>query len=82
MTGCYVYGSRAGDTHLWETKHRGPWQHGKGPLCIRCGLPRGTFEFDEASDYHNAAVGHRLGTGACDDAGCDERVVILAWRSQ
>lgn len=87
MAGCYVYGQLVAEEHLWEKpKDTGyptpkrPWKHGEGPLCLRCGLPRGTWEWEEANDFHKAETGHGLGTGACDDAGCNERTVIDTWR--
>lgn len=87
MSGCYVYHQWAADEHLWETPKdtgrrtpRRPWAHGKGPLCLRCGLPRGTWEWEEANDAHRTETGHNLGTYACENTGCDERTVIDAWR--
>lgn len=31
---------------MWETGGAGPWEHGEGPLCMVCGLPRGTWEYE------------------------------------
>lgn len=46
-SGCYVYGSKVSDQHIWETaRSAGPWEHGEGPLCAVCGLPRGTYEWE------------------------------------
>jgi len=87
MSPCCVYHQRVADEHMWETPKdtgkptpRRPWDHGQGPLCIRCGLPRGTWEWEEANDAHKAETGHRMGTMAYELAGHDERAVIDAWR--
>lgn len=62
---CYVYGHRQAEEHLWprNTKH-GIHRHGKGPLCLRCGLPIGTFDYEEADDLHVVETGHHLGAWA------------------
>lgn len=65
---CWLYGTRIADDHHWEQDDAdGPWRHGEGPLCVVCGLPRGTYEGERAGDAHRAELGHGLGTGACDD---------------
>lgn len=83
MSGCYLYGKRIGDHHLWpKPRPRKVFAHGAGPLCDCCGLPFGTWEWEEAADMHEAETGHGLGTGACDDVRCDEREVITHWRRE
>ena len=85
---CFVYHQWVADEHLWEKPAdtgkrtpRRPWGYGQGPLCIRCGLPRGTWEWEEASDAHKAQTGHSLGSYACTDVEQhDERAIIDAWR--
>lgn len=63
---CVVYGERVADAHAWETAGpAGRWPHGAGPLCLACGLPRGTYEWERANDVHSAQAGHDLGSGAC-----------------
>jgi hypothetical protein len=42
---CWLYGTRIADEHLWEDDGTtAPWEHGEGPLCMVCGLPRGTYD--------------------------------------
>jgi hypothetical protein len=63
---CYVYGEKVADEHLYQGRgSRSPHDHGEGPLCLRCGVPKGTIDFERASDLHVAEKGHALGTGAC-----------------
>ncbi len=41
-SGCWLYGTKIADTHVWEAGGTtGPYEHGAGPLCQCCGLPRG-----------------------------------------
>lgn len=90
-----MYGKRMGDDHLWITdsgrpsRAKGPWEHGEGPLCARCGIPRGTVEWEAAADLHRQQTGHGLDTGACmeecgtglDDLSGDvARAAVLLWR--
>jgi hypothetical protein len=65
-----VYGERVADEHLWDDDDgtTGPWANATGPLCQRCGLPRGTYQWERADDAHRADLGHGIGTGACVDA--------------
>lgn len=67
MTACYVYGKRIADDHLWANATRldKPREHGDGPLCLRCGLPLGTVQWETAADAHRERTGHLLDTGAC-----------------
>lgn len=66
---CWYGVTRIADRHRWEDDGTpGPWEHGAGPLCVACGLPRGTYEWEQASANHRLETGHRLGTGACADA--------------
>lgn len=69
---CSVYMQWVADRHLWpsRTKTRHPYECGAGPLCVRCGLPLGTFQSEDASDRHKERTGHHLGTGACVEQ-CD-----------
>lgn len=69
MTACYVYGKRIADDHLWATNVRLtlPRRHSQGPLCLRCGLPLGTVQWETAADAHRERTGHGLDTGACED---------------
>lgn len=64
---CYVYGRRIADDHLWEDHDLAEQRHefGEGPLCIRCGLPIGTWQSESADDVHQVRTGHHLGSGAC-----------------
>lgn len=53
--GCWLYGTRIADEHRFpDGGAAGPWEHGEGPLCVVCGLPRGTYE---------AETGGRAGAG-------------------
>ena len=65
---CYLYGKKMDDDHLWGpyVKVDKPREYGKGPLCLRCGLSLGTYQFEAAGDRHKERTGHHLHSGACE----------------
>lgn len=54
--GCWMYGTRVADEHLWEDDDNpGPTPQGGEPLCVVCGLPRSTFEREQAAEADRRA---------------------------
>jgi hypothetical protein len=71
---CYVYGTRIADRHLWppRTRTRHPYEFSCGPLCVRCGIPLGTVQYETADDAHAERTGHHLASGTCEET-CGDR---------